>query len=166
MRTSRCIPKMVPFSLPSKFVDEISEEDKIKNPHYKLSDSNIKQFVNNKDVCKAFIWIIIDSYKSTKVKLIDDQQIFIDNFKTDDEFDLFNKQFEITNNNDDKVKSSDIQEWIKKNNIPMSMAKISNYLTNRGCGHGTHRFCNKTAKGYKGVKYIETGFDELDNLDN
>ena len=26
--------KLVPFPLPSKFVDETTEEDKIKNPHY------------------------------------------------------------------------------------------------------------------------------------
>jgi len=154
--------KLVPFSLPSKFVDDITEDDKIKNPHYKKSDPNIKQFVNNKDVCKAFIWIIIDSYKSTKIKLNDNQQNFIDNFKTEDEFDLFFKFFEITKNNDDRVKSADIQEWIKKNNIPMSMAKISNYLTNRGCVHGTHKINNKTAKGYKGIKILEVTTDDLD----
>jgi hypothetical protein len=57
--------KLVPFSLPSKFVDEITEDDKIKNPHYKLSDTNIKQFVNKQDVCQSFIWILIDSYKPT-----------------------------------------------------------------------------------------------------
>ncbi len=34
---------LVPFSLPSKFVDEIHIEDLIKNPHYKLSDPNIKK---------------------------------------------------------------------------------------------------------------------------
>ena len=154
--------KLVAFSLPSKFVDEISEEDKIKNPHYKLSDSNIKQFVNNKEICEAFIHIIIDSYQSKKVKLIENQQNFINNFKTDDEFDLFNKNFEITKNNDDRIKSSDIQEWIKKNNIPMSMAKISNYLTNRGCVHGTHKIGNKILKGYKGIKSLEITSDDLD----
>ena len=154
--------KLVAFSLPSKFVDEITEEDEIKNPHYKLSDSNIKQFVNNKEICEAFIHIIIDSYQSKKVKLIENQQNFIDNFKTDDEFDLFNKNFEITKNNDDRIKSSDIQEWIKKNNIPMSMAKISNYLTNRGCVHGTHKFNNKAFKGYKGIKSLEITTDDLD----
>lgn len=155
--------KLVPFSLPSKFVDEITEEDKIKNPHYKLSDSNIKQFVNKKEVCQAFIWILIDSYKHTKVKLINDQQIFIDNFKIDDEFDLFHKHFEITKNNDDKVKSSDIQDFIKKNNIPMSMAKISNYLTNRGCVHGTYKIANKAFKGYKGLKTLELTTNDLDD---
>ena len=35
--------KLVPFPLPSKFVDEIIEEDNIKNPQYKLSDTNINQ---------------------------------------------------------------------------------------------------------------------------
>ena len=154
--------KLVAFSLPSKFVDEITEEDEIKNPHYKLSDSNIKQFVNNKEICEAFIHIIIDSYQSKKVKLIENQQVFIDNFKTDDEFDLFNKNFEITKNNDDRIKSSDIQEWIKKNNIPMSMAKISNYLTNRGCVHGTHVINKKPTKGYKGIKSLEITTDDLD----
>jgi hypothetical protein len=154
--------KLVAFSLPSKFVDEISEEDKIKNPHYKLSDSNIKQFVNNKDICKAFVHIIIDSYQSKKVKLIEKQEEFIDNFKENDEFDLFNKHFEITKNNDDRIKSLDIQEWIKKNNIPMSMAKISNYLTNRGCIHGTHIINKKAYKGYKGIKSLEITSDDLD----
>ena len=154
--------KLVAFSLPSKFVDEISEEDKIKNPHYKLSDNNIKQFVNNKEICEAFIHIIIDSYQSKKVKLVVNQQVFVDNFKTDDEFDLFNRNFVITKNNDDRIKSSEIQEWIKKNNIPMSMAKISNYLTNRGCVHGTHKFNNKAFKGYKGIKSLEITTDDLD----
>ncbi len=33
--------KLVPFSLPSKFVNENFEDDVEKNPHYKLSDPNI-----------------------------------------------------------------------------------------------------------------------------
>ncbi len=47
-------------------------------------------------MCGAFVWILIDSYKSTKIKLFDVQKSFIDNFKTEDEFDLFNQNFEIT----------------------------------------------------------------------
>ena len=35
------------------------------------------------------------------------------------------------------------------------MAKISNYLTNRGCIHGTHKLGPKAAKGYKGLRQIE-----------
>ncbi len=38
----------------------------------------------------------IDSYKSTKSKLVDVQKSFIDTFETEDEFDLFNQNFEIT----------------------------------------------------------------------
>ena len=44
----------------------------------------------------------------------------------------------------------------------MSMAKISNYLTNRGCVHGTHKFNNKAFKGYKGIKSLEITTDDLD----
>jgi len=106
-------------------------------------------------VCEAFVWILIDSYKSTKLKLVDVQKSFIDNFKTEDEFDLFNQNFEITKNDEDRVKSSSIQEFLKRKNINMSMAKISNYLTNRGCIHGTHKFGPKAAKGYKGLRQIE-----------
>ena len=73
--------KLVPFSLPSKFVDEITEEYLKRNPHYKLSDPNIKKFVSKDEVCQAFVWILIDSYKNSKVKLVDSQKIFIDNFK-------------------------------------------------------------------------------------
>ncbi len=67
------LQKLVPFSLPSKFVDEISEDDIKKNPHYKLSDPNIKKFVSKDEVCQA---------KSTKLKLVDVQKSFIENFKT------------------------------------------------------------------------------------
>ena len=75
--------KLIPFSLPSKFVDEITEEDLKHNPHYKLSDSNIKKFVSKDEVCQAFVWILIDVYKNSKVKLVESQKVFIDNFKTE-----------------------------------------------------------------------------------
>ena len=100
---------------------------------------------------------MIDSYKNSKVKLVDSQKIFIDNFKTEDEFELFNLNFEITKNNEDRVQSCDIQDFLKRKNIDMSMAKISNYLTNRGCIHGTHKFGSKAFKGFKGLRQIETG---------
>ncbi len=35
------------------------------------------------------------------------------------------------------------------------MAKISNYLTNRGCIHSTHKLGPKAAKGLKGLRQIE-----------
>ncbi len=37
----------------------------------------------------------------------------------------------------------------------MSMAKISYYLTNRGCIHGTQKFGPKAARGFKGLGQIE-----------
>ncbi len=43
----------------------------------------------------------------------------------------------------------------------MSMAKISNYLTNRGCIHGNKKIGLKAARGYKGLIQIE----EADFLD-
>jgi len=46
----------------------------------------------------------------------------------------------------------------------MSMAKISNYLTNRGCVYSTQRFVIKTSKCYKGTKNIDTSTDDLDDL--
>ena len=42
----------------------------------------------------------------------------------------------------------------------MSMAKISYYLTNRGCIHGTHNFGSNAFKGFKGLRFIEN-----DNID-
>ena len=46
----------------------------------------------------------------------------------------------------------------------MTMAKISNYLTNRGCMYGSHRFGNKTARSCKGLKFISASFDDLDDF--
>jgi hypothetical protein len=51
---------------------------------------------------------------NSKVKLVDCQKIFIDNVKADDEFDIFNENFEITKNDMDRVKSSEIQEFLKR----------------------------------------------------
>ncbi len=55
-----------------------------KNSQYKLSDPNIKKLVSKEKVCEAFVWILIDSYESTKLKLVDVQKSFIDNFKTEE----------------------------------------------------------------------------------
>ncbi len=46
--------KLVSFSLPSKFVYDINEDDIKKNPHYKLSDPNIKKNVSKEEVCEVF----------------------------------------------------------------------------------------------------------------
>ena len=46
-------------------------------------------------MCEAFVWILIDSYKSTKLKLVDVQKSFIDNFKTEDEFDYLIKTLKL-----------------------------------------------------------------------
>ncbi len=106
--------KLIPFSLPSKFVDEITQDDLKKNPHYKVAGSMIKSFVSKEEVCQAFVWILIDSYKNSKVRLVDCQKVFIDNFKTDDEFDLFNQNLETTKNDMDRVKSCDVQDFLIK----------------------------------------------------
>ena len=58
------------LEIDTKFVDKITEEDKIKNPHYKLSDSNIKQFVNKICECKPS-WTM-PNYIETAVKHIQD----------------------------------------------------------------------------------------------
>jgi len=49
-----------------------------------------------------------------KVKLVNYQQIFIDNFKIDDVFDLFPKKIEITKKSDDKIKTIDLQDLFFK----------------------------------------------------
>jgi hypothetical protein len=69
-------------------VDEINEDELKKNPHCKLSDPNIKKFISQEsqnEMYQAFVWILIDSYKDSKVKLVDCQKVFIDNFKADDD---------------------------------------------------------------------------------
>jgi hypothetical protein len=50
--------KLVPFLLPSKFVDEINEDDLKKNSNYELSDPKIKKIVCKEEVCEAFVWIL------------------------------------------------------------------------------------------------------------
>ncbi len=68
-----------------------------------------------------------------------------DNFQTEDEWFLQSKLWKITINNDDRVKSSNIQEFLKRKSIDISISKIYNCLTNRGCIHGTQNFGPKAA---------------------
>ncbi len=56
----------------------------------------ILKFVSKEEVCEAFVWIPIGSYKSTKIKFVDVQKSFIDDFKREVEFDLFNQNIEIS----------------------------------------------------------------------
>jgi hypothetical protein len=59
--------KLVPFPLPSKFVDEIIEEDKIKNPQFKLSDTNK---ITNRYLLIILKLMMILIYFTEKLKLL------------------------------------------------------------------------------------------------
>ncbi len=59
--------KLIPFSLPSKFVDEITQDDLKKNPHYKVADSMIKSFVSREDVCQALYGFLLIHIKIQKL---------------------------------------------------------------------------------------------------
>jgi hypothetical protein len=151
------IEKMVPFNCGHKFVKEITEEDKIINPHYRLGDSTIDEYVMNEEVGEAFIYIVLNNFKNQPVMLNETQKDFLWNFKVEDEFEKFKAEFEITKNKNYKIKTEDIKSFLFYTKSNISLPKVSLYLVNRGCIHKKAiKIDGKTYNGYEGVRKINS----------
>lgn len=159
--------KMVPYQCPHKFMKKIEPEDLIENPHYKLADNSIDDFVFDKLVGEAFIYIILNSFKNESVSLNEKQQEFIENVKVEDELKQFNEHFTITRNKEDKVTTMELKEFLASNKkINMSYAKLSIILNNRGCTFKKSiKINNKVTTGFIGIKKIINYNNDDNGLD-
>lgn len=157
--------KLRSYTCPHKFVDVITEEDIINNPHYRLKDNTIDDFVNDNLVTEAFCYIILNSFDKLP-ELTEKQTEFISNIKTEDELSKFYERYEITRNNTNKVFLKDIKQFLISNQINVSLAKMQLILQNRGCQYKKSLYINgKTSTGFTGIKEKPMEEENINDLD-
>lgn len=162
IKPSDTYESMVPFNCPSKFVDNITNDDKINNPHYKLKDNSIDGFVSDPDIGEVFSYMIMEQFKNYKVTLTENQKTFLESIKTDNEYQKFHDEFNITRNPKDRVSTQDLKHFLETSKMNISLAKLTIYLQNRGCVFKKQiKFQGKNLSGFEGIKIKE--FDENDN---
>ena len=164
------------ISYNKKYVDEPSNEYELKK------DNNINIEMKNDDFIQAFQNIIftiyLDFYKDGSKEFIPES---VKNCKTEwvgeDSFNnsinKFLENFEITNNDNDFIKSNEIDFFIKENNLTLSIKKFTMDLK-KYCNIKKYnnveskqiKIKNKAIRGWSGIKKIDDDDDdELDPLD-
>ncbi len=58
----------------------------------------IKSFESKEQFCQSFVGFLFMLIKIQKILIVDDQKVFIDIFKTEDEFERCNEKFAIAKN--------------------------------------------------------------------
>jgi phage/plasmid-associated DNA primase len=164
------------ISYNKKYVDEPSNEYELKK------DNNINIEMKNDDFIQAFQNIIftiyLDFYKDGSKEFIPES---VKNCKTEwvgkdssnNSINKFLENFEITNNDNDFIKSNEIDFFIKENNLTLSIKKFTMDLK-KYCNIKKYnnveskqiKINNKAIRGWVGIKKIDDDDDdELDPLD-
>lgn len=117
----------VVFNFRTKFVEEDAIDDT--NKHYcKPKDPSIKEFIKTPQFITNFTHIIFDHYCNEPLKLqgivLDDTRLFQNIDDKEDVMKVILQYFEITDNDNDRVKSSDVKKHKDKFNDSMYL-KIS-----------------------------------------
>jgi hypothetical protein len=154
--------KIVPFICPNKFQEGLTEEEAKRYPFLKKADPSIKEFCSRPEVGDAFFHLVADHYQNHSVPLTEDMKKWKEQFSEEDEISILLRKFHITRNDKDKVRSADIQSFIKSQKINMTMASFKMFVERRGAHHGTFTVENKSFKGFSGMVMIND-HNDLDN---
>lgn len=156
------------FGYSKQFVNEPTEENHLKKDISLDSDMNTIKFQIN------FIGLLIEAYKKYKIKeLITPSQcnIFKKEWVAQDVGCMiaFLKSFELTNNKDDIIKSSDIEDWLKNKKIGIKMKKFTMEFKDYIKKHNLQNIESKhtkTGNKWTGIKMIieDDDTEELDEL--
>ncbi len=146
------------FEFMSIFKKELTEENEIINSNpdcetkYFLKDDSIKKLIQDENIKKAFIKVIIDSYTDEPI-IKNDVDEFID-----DDSNVANKIKEIYNitlNNSDRITISDVNDYNKSRLSTISKSKIKQTLSSLGISIKSITENKKTTKYYIGLKLKE-----------
>jgi hypothetical protein len=162
-----CMETVNIISLRSKFVSKITEEHEIINKNcdtfqYRLSDENIKQWVNMPDVYENFVHIICDHYKKCNVmnkfeyKKPESFEINKETFinSSDESYKkIIDKNIEFTYDKNDKVLLGDINRLLNENRINKSLGH--NYLNEKGASKKQLYIGKHSSWYYLNIKMIE-----------
>jgi hypothetical protein len=144
----------------------------VENPEFELPmDKNISSEVDTLEFKLGFMNLLMDAYKSIRVigrvepiSVTRSKEEWF-NISKDCTIQELMNDFEITNNPDDFIKSSDLQEWLDGKKMNISMKKLGLEF-NKYCSIQQHNNCStsnvkkingKTHRVWSGIKLIVEG---------
>jgi hypothetical protein len=134
------------------FINERKEKGATENEinMYKIADNTIKDKCRGKEWLNAMIELVLQYFIPEKVQL--SQSTLDKNTLTEGEndMDLIYDNFEITNEDDDIIDNKDLKDWITKQEINISLSKLTLQLIQIGAKN--YKNGKKNIRGLKNIK--------------
>lgn len=162
------VQTLTKINCPHEFIDEEDyakmRKKKTLNPNSKLRDPTIKDYVGDLDVCTAYLEMVMNAFKTEKVKKCKIVKQETETLKEDlgDEKAIMNKYFEFTHDPADKLTSSELVEFHKTSDIKVSISKLRELMKFYGAVDAgkTLQGKNGRVRGYTCVKFSGNGEKE------
>jgi phage/plasmid-associated DNA primase len=134
-------------------------------------DDSIKDEIKTLRFQRCFVCLLLRSYTEGNFEEPDEVKMCKKDWVGDNESDFiekFKEEFEITNNENNYITSSEIERWIKDKKLGISMKKFSaelkSYCSLRKLDNvysKVKKICGKSPMAWFGLKHVELDDDEL-----
>ena len=150
------------FNFPLQFVDKVDENSM---PFMRVKDEAIKKYCERSDVADAYIHLVLDQYKKTKVKACESVSRETKTFRVDagDEWTIIKDHFEVTKDETHKIHSRIVKEWLKEAKINLTAQKLRQRLEKMGAVYcDSIRIGSVNPSGYKFLKIKNEVVEEVE----
>jgi len=143
------------FVAPHKFVSKDMMKDAPIN--YRLCDERLKSWIRLPLVRMAFFHLLVQCYEKRKVEPLGDAKRIRDDLRLDNNDDLmiFNKTVRATNNVNDIVKISDLNDALQRAGIKMTGVKLRMRMENMGAVYSNTRIDLARVRHYEFAQLIQ-----------
>lgn len=158
------VETMTVFNFPNQFV----EDPKADLPFQKERDDDMKDYCRLRTVCDAYIHLVLDAYKPTRVIPCSEVRSETLTFRAEagDEWGLLKASFTVSKNDKDRVASKDVLKWAKGKQLNVSSQKLRHRLEKMGAVYCDHvKIDGKTTSGYKYLSFVDSDANEIDSDD-
>jgi hypothetical protein len=133
--------------------------------NYHLRDDTLKGWVVQPTVRMAFFHLLVSYYVNAKVEPLGDAKRVRDDLRLDNNDDLmiFNRLVRATNDVNDTIKVSDLDDALSRAGTKMTGAKIRMRMENLGAIYAKGRIEGIQCRHYKNVRLIDNNDDVDDN---
>ena len=172
------IPQIVPndacetmslFTLTNKFVDSLDGLSQAESKFMKLKDPELKNEIRRPDFSNALIYLVLEYYQNKKVVDCDlvKQKTIDHRVDQGDDYLFFKTNFDVTNNNGDKISTIEMIEFMTFKKTKISDKRIKQILVDQyGLKQDSHIiYKEKRGRGYMGLKIKEEFKKEFELYD-
>lgn len=124
---------------------------------YKLKDDNIKDLIQEERIINAYIWYILKGFSMEREPMPLRVKIATENGRGDEKETLevfITNNFKTTDNIDDKLFTSDIQDILKTNGYEVSLVETGRQINKQSIGRHNSK-CNINKERKAGYEYIK-----------